>query len=41
MYKSVLDVLRGVCPLALCEETPAMWDDARLDKEGARCNCNV
>ncbi|OPZ30964.1 MAG: Spore photoproduct lyase [Lentisphaerae bacterium ADurb.BinA184] len=41
MYNSVLDILRGVCPLALCEETPQMWDETGLDKVGARCNCNV
>lgn len=39
MYRPAVERLRKVCGVALCEETPEVWDALGLDKEAKRCNC--
>lgn len=41
LYRQAIDVLNGICPIALCEEEPAAWDALGLDKEAKPCNCCV
>lgn len=41
LYRPVVDLLRGTCPIALCEEEAPMWDALGLDKAARPCNCNV
>lgn len=39
MFRPAVARLKKVCGVALCEETPEMWDALALDKEAKRCNC--
>lgn len=39
LYRQAVEVLRGVCPIALCEEEAPIWDALGLDKEAKPCNC--
>jgi len=39
MYREVIDGLRGVCPVALCEEPEDVWRELGLDVESKACNC--
>lgn len=39
MYAPVVDELRGVCPIGLCEESVKMWAALGLDHEARTCNC--
>jgi len=39
MYRQATKVLKKVCPMGLCEETPDVWDALGLDKEAQSCNC--
>ncbi len=39
MYRSVVEPLRGLAPIGLCEETPDVWDELGLDRVGKCCNC--
>lgn len=39
LYRSAVRKLRKVCPLGLCEETPAVWKALGLDIEAKSCNC--
>jgi DNA repair photolyase len=39
LYRSVLDLLRDVCPAGLCEETRAVWETLGLDADAKSCNC--
>ncbi|MDI6774799.1 MAG: hypothetical protein QME60_05315 [Verrucomicrobiota bacterium] len=41
LYRQAVRILRGVCPMGLCEETPAVWDALGLDKEAKSCNCRA
>ena len=39
MYRPAVKRFRKVCGVALCEETPEVWDALGLDKEAKLCNC--
>lgn len=39
MYGQAVAALKDVCPVALCEETPDVWDALGLDKDARNCNC--
>ena len=39
MYREAVRELLAVCPVALCEETPDVWDALGLDKDAKPCNC--
>ena len=39
MYRSVVNLLRDVCPIGLCEESAEMWDALGLEKDAKSCNC--
>jgi len=41
MYNPVVGQLRDTCPLALCEESPEMWDALGLNRESPVCNCGI
>lgn len=40
MYRPVVERLRDVTSLGLCEETPDVWDALGLDRINKTCNCN-
>jgi len=40
LYRSAVGILKGVCPVGLCEETRDVWDALGLDAEAKCCNCN-
>lgn len=39
LYRGVLRKLGKVCPVGLCEETPAVWKALGLDTQAKSCNC--
>ena len=39
IYRQAIEALRDVCPVALCEEVPEVWDALGLDKAAKACNC--
>jgi DNA repair photolyase len=39
LYRQAADRLLDICPVALCEEIPAVWDALGLDKQAKPCNC--
>ena len=39
LYREAVAVLSDICPVALCEETPDVWDALGLDKDSRSCNC--
>ncbi|MCX7806424.1 MAG: hypothetical protein N3A38_14750 [Planctomycetota bacterium] len=39
LYRQALAILKGVCPIGLCEETPDVWDALGLDAAAKTCNC--
>ncbi len=39
LYRPAVERLRPLCPVALCEEPPEMWDALGLDRERILCNC--
>jgi len=39
LYRQAVGMLRDLCPIALCEEEEAVWDNLGLDKVGKQCNC--
>ena len=39
LYRPAVEILRGVCPVGLCEETRDVWDSLGLDADGRTCNC--
>ena len=39
LYSQAAKALKPICPVALCEETPDVWDELGLDKDGRECNC--
>lgn len=39
LCQPAVDALKSLCPVALCEETPAFWKVLGLDPTGCRCNC--
>ena len=39
LYGPAVEALRGVCPVALCEEIADVWDALGLDKDKKACNC--
>jgi DNA repair photolyase len=39
LYRQAIDVLRGLCPIGLCEETPDVWNALGLDTAAKSCNC--
>ncbi|MFH0962722.1 MAG: hypothetical protein V2A58_01775 [Planctomycetota bacterium] len=39
LYHPVVETLRSTCPIALCEETPDIWDALSLDRQSKPCNC--
>jgi DNA repair photolyase len=41
MYRPAVKALHHVCPMGLCEETPAVWNALGLDTEAKPCNCCV
>jgi DNA repair photolyase len=41
MYRPAAARLRRTCSVALCEETPEVWDALGLDKDGKPCNCGA
>jgi hypothetical protein len=41
LYRQAVDAMRGVCPVALCEEEPRMWDALGLDRSAKPCNCGL
>lgn len=41
LYRQVLQILDGVCPVGLCEEEPSVWKMLGLTKSTPVCNCSV
>jgi spore photoproduct lyase len=41
LYRPAVRILRDVCSMGLCEETPGVWDALGLHKEAKSCNCCV
>jgi len=41
LYRQAAEVLAGVCPIALCEETPDIWNALGLDADAKSCNCGL
>lgn len=41
LYRPVVEAMRGVCPIGLCEETPDVWEALGLDVEAKSCNCGL
>ena len=39
MYQQATAVLKDVCPIGLCEETPHVWEALGLDTSAKSCNC--
>ena len=39
LYRPVVELLRGLCPIGLCEETRDVWDALGLDADAKSCNC--
>ena len=39
MYRQVVDRMKKICPIGLCEETPNVWNALGLDTESKSCNC--
>ena len=39
LYRQAADVLSGLCPMGLCEETPDIWKALGLDTSAKSCNC--
>ena len=39
MYQPCVKMIKGICPIGLCEETPHVWDALGLDKAAKTCNC--
>jgi len=39
LYRPAVEVLRGICPIGLCEETRDVWDALGLDADAKCCNC--
>lgn len=37
LYRQAAEILRGACPVGLCEETADIWEALRLD--AGNCNC--
>jgi len=41
LYRQVIEIIKGQCPVALCEEEEAAWDALGLDKASRPCNCQT
>lgn len=41
LYRPVVETLRSVCPVALCEESEAVWRALGLDVDSMPCNCGI
>ncbi|MDR1518758.1 MAG: hypothetical protein LBU23_01255 [Planctomycetota bacterium] len=39
LYRQAADILRPVCSLGLCEETPDVWKALGFDWQNTSCNC--
>jgi len=39
IYREAVEALAGICTVALCEETPDVWDALGLDTDAKPCNC--
>ncbi len=39
LYSQATDILRGLCPIGLCEETPGVWRALGLKTRDKSCNC--
>ena len=39
MYRQAVAVLKGICPIGLCEESPEVWEGLGLDSAAKSCNC--
>ena len=39
LYRQATRVLKPLCPMGLCEETPDVWDALGLDTTAKSCNC--
>jgi DNA repair photolyase len=39
LYRPAVEALSPVCPVALCEETPDIWNALGLDTGAKNCNC--
>lgn len=39
LYRKAVKVLRGLCPIGLCEETPDVWRALGLSTRARSCNC--
>ncbi len=39
LYRPAVEALSRVCPVALCEETPEIWNALGLDTRAKNCNC--
>ncbi|MDR2391904.1 MAG: hypothetical protein LBE84_09540 [Planctomycetota bacterium] len=41
LYRRAADIIRPVCSLGLCEETPDVWKALGFDWQHTRCNCEA
>lgn len=41
LYRTVIEILGPRMSVGLCEETPDIWDDLKLDTQAKSCNCCV
>jgi len=39
LYRPAVEALSPICPVALCEETPDIWNELGLDTGAKNCNC--